>query len=56
MSEITFLNSYTTNKQNLVQSHDDIPELPLPREIKAVTPDDVIDDLLKQIDSQYPTR
>ena len=53
--DITFLNSYTTNKQNLVQSHDDIPELPLPREIKAVTPDDVIDDVLKQIDSQYPT-
>jgi hypothetical protein len=40
--DITFLNSYTTNKQNLAQSDDDIPELSLPREIKAVTPDDVI--------------
>jgi hypothetical protein len=54
--DITFLNSYTTNKQNLVQSDDDIPELPPPREIKAVTPDDVIRDVLEQIDSQYPTR
>lgn len=54
--DITFLNSYTTNKQNLAQSENDIPELPLPREIKAVTPDDVIRDVLKQIDSQYPTR
>jgi hypothetical protein len=54
--DITFLNSFTTNKQNLVQSDDDIPELPHPRKIKAVTPEDVIDDVLKQIDSQYPTR
>jgi hypothetical protein len=51
--DITFRNSYTTNKQNLVQSDDDIPELPLPREIKAVTPDDVIDDVLKRTRFDY---
>jgi hypothetical protein len=42
--------------QSNLESDDDIPELPLPSEIQAVTPDDVIDDVLKQIDSQYPTR
>lgn len=53
--DITFLISYATNKQNLVQSDDDIPELHPPREIKTVTPDDVIRDVLEQIHSQYPT-
>jgi len=52
--DITFLILYATNKQNLVQSNDDIPELPLPREIKAVTPDYVIEDVFQQIHSQYP--
>ena len=52
--DVTFLISYATNKQNLVQSDDDIPELPHPREIKAVTPDHVIEDVFLQIHSQYP--